>query len=73
MAGGSDAVSALDSKGARGPKAGWADGSIGEPAVLESGRPVSPSSRLSPDLSLSPGLKERVLEAARNVRPEAAR
>lgn len=72
MAGGSDAVSALDSKGVRGPKAGRAAGSNGESAVPESGRPVSPSFRLPPDLSLSPGLKERVLEAARNVRPEAA-
>ena len=45
-------------------------GSNGEPPAPASGRPASPSPRLSPDLPLSPGLKERVLEAARNVRPE---
>ena len=71
MADGSDAVSALDPKGARGPKAPSAAGSFGESAVPESGRPVSPSPSLSADAPLSPGLKERVLEAARNVRPEA--
>lgn len=70
--GGTDAVAALDSKGVRGPNAGAAAvGSTGEPAVTVSDCPGSPSPRLSADLTLSPGLKERVLEAVRNVRPEA--
>lgn len=70
--GGTDAAGALDSKGMHGPKAGAANvGSGGEPAVPVSGRPVPSSPHLSPDLPLSPGLKERVLEAVSNVRPEA--
>ncbi len=66
--GGTGAAGTLDSKGVHGPKAGV--GSNGEPAAPVSERPVSPSSRLSPDLPLSPGLREQVLEAVRNVRPE---
>lgn len=70
--GGTDAVAALDSKGVRGPNAGAAAvGSIGETAVPEPDRRVSPPPLLSADPPLSPGLKERVLEAVRNVRPEA--
>ena len=61
----------LDPEGIHGPKVPSAAGSIGESAVPESGRPVSHSPPLSADGPLSPGLKERVLEAARNVRPEA--
>lgn len=71
--GGSGAAGSLDPKGMRGPEEGWsAAGSIAEPGVPESGRPVFTSPRLSADLPLSPGLKERVLEAVRNARPEAA-
>lgn len=70
--GGSNAVGVLDPEGTRGPKAGAAAvGSNGESVVAESHRPGSPSSRLSVDLPLSPGLKEKVLEAISNVRPEA--
>ena len=70
--GGSNAVGVLDPGETRGPKAAAAAaGSNGESAVPESDRPVSPSPPLSADLPLSPGLKEKVLEAARNVRPDA--
>jgi len=70
--GGTDTGAALDSSGMHGPNVGAAAvGSNGEPEVPVSDRLVSPSPRLSPDLPLSPGLKERVLEAVRNVRPEA--
>ena len=71
--GGSDAVETPDPRAVPGLEAGSAAaGSMGEPPVRESGRPDSPSPRHSPDLPLSPGLKDRVLEAVRNVRPEAA-
>ncbi len=70
--GGKGAAGTLDSKGMHGPKAGAAAvGTDGDPAAPVSGRTVPPSPRLSPDLPLSPGLKERVLEAVRDVRPEA--
>ena len=69
--GGSHAVAVLDAGETRGSKARSAAGSAGETVVSESDRRVSLSPPLSADLPLSPGLKERVLEAARNVRPEA--
>lgn len=57
--------------GERGTGRGPAAGSNGETEFPVSGRPVSPSHRVSPDLTLSPGVKERMMEAVRNVRPEA--
>ena len=69
---GTGAAGAADSEGMHGPEAGGtAAGSNGETEFPVSGRPVSPSHRLSPDLTLSPGVKERVMEAVRNARPEA--
>ena len=61
----------LDPDEAHGPRAPCAVSSIGETAVPEPDRQVSPPPSLSADLPLSPGLKERVLEAVRNGRPEA--
>ena len=69
---GTGAAGGADSEGIHAPKAGGAAvGSNGETEFPVSGRPVSPSYRLAPDLTLSPGVKERVMEAVRNVRPEA--
>ena len=69
--GGTNATGAADSEGMHGPKAGGAAvGSSSQAEVPVSGSPIPPSQRLSPDLPLSPGLKERVLEAVGNVRPE---
>lgn len=68
--GGSDAVGVLDPDETHGPRARSTAGSVGETVVSQSDRPGSLSPRLSPDLPLSPGLKEKVLEAVRNVRPE---
>lgn len=64
-------MAVLDAGETLGRKARSAAGSVEDTVVSESDRPVSPSPLLSADLPLSPGLKERVLEAARNVRPEA--
>ncbi len=61
----------LDPDETREPKAPSAADSIGEAAAPEPGRQVSHPPALSADLSLSPGLKERVLEAVGNLRPEA--
>lgn len=69
--GGSDAVEVLDPGETHGPKAPSASGAMGETAVPEPGRQVSPPPPLSADPPLSPGLKEKVLEAVRNVSPEA--
>ena len=69
--GGSNSVGVLDPEGIHRPKARSAAGSIGESPVPESDRRVLPSPPLSADLPLSPGLKESVLAAVRNMRPEA--
>ena len=69
--GGNDAVGVLDPGETHGPKTRSAAGSVGETVVSESDSPGALSSRLSADLPLSPGMKEKVLEAVRNVRPEA--
>ena len=61
----------LDPGATQGPRARSAADSVGDGGVSESARPVSPPPRLSPDLPLSAGLKEKVLQAARNVKPEA--
>ncbi len=69
---GTGAAGVADSEGMHGPEAGGtAVGCNGETEFPVSGRPVSPSHRPSPDLALSPGVKERVMEAVRNARPEA--
>lgn len=69
---GTGAAGAADSEGVHGPEAGGtAVGCNGETEFPVSGRPVFPSHRPSPDLALSPGVKERVMEAVRNARPEA--
>lgn len=64
-------MAVLDAGETRGRKARSAAGSAGEAMVSESDRLVSSPPLRSDDLPLSPGLKERVLEAVRNVRPEA--
>ena len=61
----------LDPCETHGPRAGSTAGSVAETVVAESDRRGSLSPGLSADLPLSPGLKEKVLEAVRNVRPEA--
>lgn len=60
----------LDPGETHGPRARSTAGSVGELVVPESDRPGSGSPRLPADLPLSPGLKEKVLEAVRNVKPE---
>lgn len=69
--GGSNAAGVLDPGATQGHRARSAADSVGEGVASESARPVSPPPRLSPELPLSPGLKEKVLEAVRNVKPEA--
>lgn len=69
--GGSNATAVLDADETRGQGARFAAGSVGDTVVSESDRLGSPSPPLSADLPLSPRLKERVLAAVRNVRPEA--
>ena len=71
--GGSDALGIHDSKGMCRPKAGSnSRGAIGESVVPEFDQPIAPLPFRSADIPLSPRLKERVLEAVRNVRPEAS-
>lgn len=71
--GGSDALEIHDPKGMCRPKAGSnSTGTIGASVVPDFNQPIAPVPFCSAaDIPLSPGLKERVLEAVRHVRPEA--